>query len=266
MPRDVRALRLSTETIGPGHHVHTVGNPGASGALWVYTTGTVRTEVYNFKDFAVNGKNGKNNVEASGFETQSAISPGDSGSPVVNDHGDVVGVNFCISSDVKGVTYCIHVSEVKKLLGNFTGSSVDKYSVAMHLRDQGVTYLHRGEYETAVELLKEAIRIDPSNYVSYNERGAAYTFLDKDPEAIRDFNRSIVLNPKYAVAYRNRGSAYFRLGKFQEAIADFTRALQLNDRYARAYRGRGDVYTKLGKTREAQEDYKKAIELEQASK
>lgn len=270
MPKDTQHLRLSADPLGPGERVHTVGNPGYSEALWVYTSGSVRTEVFTYKNFQINDQQ---KVEARGFETQSAINPGDSGSPVVNDKGEVVGVNFAINTKSRGITYCIHVSEVKEILGfgpgmvNSPSSGGDSpILVALRLREQAGAAMRKGEYGTAVDLLSVAIRVDPSDYLNYNERGAAYTYLDKDSEAIKDFSKVIALNPKHFVAYRSRGAAQFRLGKHQEAIADFTKAIQLNDKYARAYRGRGDAYTKLGKTKEAQEDYKKAIELEQVSK
>lgn len=261
IPRQANQMKLATEEIAQGDRIHTVGNPGASSALWVYTTGSIRSTASPFKETV-----GGQRFQAQMFAAQLPYNPGDSGGPVVNDKGELVGVNSLYKKDVRDFSLCVHVSEVQNILGRVSGGGTDPLSVAVKIRDQGIDYLRQGEYATAVELLNEAIRMDPSNHVSYNERGAAYTFLDKDLEAIRDFNRTIALNPKYAVAYRNRGAAHFRLGKLQEAVADFSQAIQLNDRYARAYRGRGDVYTKLGKTREAQEDYKKAIELEQASK
>src|SRR5882762_3736971 len=48
IPEDVLELKISSEGATPGDTVHSVGNPGVSGALWVYTSGSVRS-VYKKK-------------------------------------------------------------------------------------------------------------------------------------------------------------------------------------------------------------------------
>ena len=56
-----------------------MGNPGASDAYWVYTSGAI-SQVYQ-KTIRYNTQT----VQARVLETQSPINPGDSGGPVVND-------------------------------------------------------------------------------------------------------------------------------------------------------------------------------------
>ena len=45
MPDGVPELVLAKASAEPGQSVHSIGNPGGSGALWVYTPGKVR-QVY----------------------------------------------------------------------------------------------------------------------------------------------------------------------------------------------------------------------------
>lgn len=137
---------------------------------------------------------------------------------------------------------------------------------ARRLREEGTALLKQGEYQRAVARFTQSIDLDPNDALTYNERGVAYTYLDRDAEAIKDFSQVIKLNDQSYVAYRSRGSAYFRQGKLQEALDDLTRAIELNTKYARAYQARGDVYTKLGKPKEAQADYQTAKNLEAANK
>jgi len=132
------------------------------------------------------------------------------------------------------------------------------------LRSQGTDLLRRGEYRAAIEVLGRAIQQDSTDYLAYNERGAAYTFLDKDAEAIRDFSRSIGLNDRFAIAFRNRGAAYLRQEKYTQALADFNRAIQIDPNYILAYRGRSAVQRKLGKAEEADADERQATKLQQA--
>jgi hypothetical protein len=134
------------------------------------------------------------------------------------------------------------------------------------LREQSSALIGQQNYQGALKVLNLAIAVESRDYLAYNERGVAYTWLDKDAEAIRDFTRAIELNAKAFMTYRNRGAAYLRQSKLDEALADFNKAIALNAKYARAYQGRGDVYKKLGKLKEAEADYKTARQLEPAKK
>ncbi len=274
LPDGAAELRLARDSVGPGDRVHTVGNPGASGALWVYTSGVIRTEVFRVRTKLgdVGKGEGTQTIDAQVFETQSPINPGDSGGPVVNDRGELVGVNSASGRGAQQVTLCIHVGEVKAFLEDGPApvrepaTAVNTTEVALKLREQGTSLLRQSQYQAAVDALTRSLNLNPRDHVAYNERGAAYTWLGKDAEAIGDFTRAIRLDKQFAVAYRNRGSAYLRQGQPQEAVDDLTQAIALNGDYARAYKVRGDAYTKLGKIREAQADYRKATELERAKK
>jgi len=111
VPDETFDVPLAKASPSPGDTVHTVGNPGASGALWVYTSGSVR-QVYGDK-FAT-GKG--NSVEAQVVLTQNPLNSGDSGGPVVNDRGKLVAINCIVHGDADLVSVCIDVSEVQKLL------------------------------------------------------------------------------------------------------------------------------------------------------
>jgi S1-C subfamily serine protease len=86
-PPGVTALKLAEREPRPAERVHSVGNPEASDALWVYSTGAVR-QVYR-KEWRV-GTGPLRSARV--VESQSPINPGDSGGPVVNDAGAVVAV------------------------------------------------------------------------------------------------------------------------------------------------------------------------------
>src|SRR4029078_12751795 len=99
-----------------GQRVHSVGNPGASGALWVYAPGVVRT--FYHKKWLSKSEEGEapSEHEADVIETQSPTNHGDSGGPLVNDRGELVGVTQGGKRDELGsVRQCIDVSEVKKV-------------------------------------------------------------------------------------------------------------------------------------------------------
>lgn len=111
-----QSIRLARESVGPGQRVHSVGNPGGSGALWVYTAGTVR-QVYRKQWKAQNGAEILD-LDSQVVETQSPTNPGDSGGPLVNDKGELVAVTQGGSANAQLLSLFIDVSEVKTLLAS----------------------------------------------------------------------------------------------------------------------------------------------------
>jgi tetratricopeptide (TPR) repeat protein len=80
--------------------------------------------------------------------------------------------------------------------------------------------------------------------------------------AVRDYTEAIKLNPKNAESYNNRANAYSLLGKYDDAIKDYDEALKLEPKNARIYANRGAVKLRLGKSDEATKDLHRAVELE----
>ncbi|TWT34307.1 Periplasmic serine endoprotease DegP precursor [Blastopirellula retiformator] len=111
IPTGATAIGLSADGIGPGEDVQSIGNPGSTDALWVYTSGTVRS-VYQ-KQF----RTGAGEHDFKVVETQSPINSGDSGGPVVNNEGELVAISQAIAPKARLVSYSVDVSEVKDFLG-----------------------------------------------------------------------------------------------------------------------------------------------------
>jgi S1-C subfamily serine protease len=118
LPPDAKPLKLAKDSPRPAQTVHSIGNPGASGALWVYTVGSVR-QIYHQK-FRTSGRDGEEGfeVDAEIVETQSPVNQGDSGGPVVNDKGELVAVvqGHLEESKARAYSIFIDVSEVHALL------------------------------------------------------------------------------------------------------------------------------------------------------
>jgi S1-C subfamily serine protease len=120
LPDATRELKLAKESAAPGDTVHSLGNPVKSDALWVYTKGEVR-QVYR-KDMRYNGLH----VKARIVETQSPINPGDSGGPVVNSAGELVGMSTATVSDARLISSCIDVEEIRSFLNQTLESLAEK--------------------------------------------------------------------------------------------------------------------------------------------
>lgn len=112
LPETAAPVIMADESAGPGEDVDSIGNPGATDALWVYTSGTVRT-VY-LKKF----RTGAGEHEFTVVETQSPINSGDSGGPVVNTEGKLVAIAQAVSPKARLVSYCVDIGEVKAFINS----------------------------------------------------------------------------------------------------------------------------------------------------
>ncbi len=115
LPPGVLPLPLAKEAAQPGQAVHSIGNPGRSGALWVYTSGTVRTPPYKY-DWVSHGEGITLKHNSMIIETQSPTNPGDSGGPLVNDHGEMVAVTQGVNLGANSINLFIDVQEVRDFL------------------------------------------------------------------------------------------------------------------------------------------------------
>jgi hypothetical protein len=115
IPDGVPELPLARTSPDPGQTVHSIGNPGRSDALWVYTPGKVR-QVYNKRWKAKLDDKTVATFDARVVETDSATNPGDSGGPLVNDRGELVGVTEGGAVDAQLLSTFVDVSEVRRLL------------------------------------------------------------------------------------------------------------------------------------------------------
>lgn len=96
--------------------------------------------------------------------------------------------------------------------------------------------------DAAIAACNEAIRKNPLDAQSYNNRGIEYYKKGDSDRAIADFTKAAEVDPKFVVAYENRGRTFVALGRREEAIADFQRALSINP----SLQGIKDVLVQLG--------------------
>ena len=120
IPKGKKAIVLG-KPAQPGAEVHSIGNPGNSDALWVYTSGQVRANYYRI--FSTS-KRRRMQV----LETQSPINPGDSGGPIVNDKAELVGISQSFSTKGRLISHGVDISEIGWFLDKTRDSNKDLVS------------------------------------------------------------------------------------------------------------------------------------------
>jgi S1-C subfamily serine protease len=114
LPAEAQALPLAAESAQPGETVHSIGSSGANDAcLWRYTRGFVRNSYRcpNRKIFYL--------------ETDSATNSGDSGGPMVNDNGEIVGIVVSQDTRLRLVSQAIELRELRSLLEWYAADASD---------------------------------------------------------------------------------------------------------------------------------------------
>ena len=110
LPDGTEELPLADSVPDPGDRLHIIGNPNSVESLWVYAAGNVRQLGRTKLDPAAEAK------EVGAIVAQLPLSDGDSGGPVFDDRGRLVGVVSGKDAPQQLVGYLLDVAEVKKFL------------------------------------------------------------------------------------------------------------------------------------------------------
>lgn len=89
-----------------------------------------------------------------------------------------------------------------------------------------VGYYARGQYDTALEEIRKAIRIDPSNVDTYNVQGLIYMGQDQGRQAEDSFQRALRISPDNPEVLNNYGWFLCQNDREKDAISYFDRVLQ----------------------------------------
>ena len=213
LPSSTRPLTISKVAPRAGDKVVVIGNPlGLSGTV---SDGIVSA----FRDVRGIGKL---------IQITAPISPGSSGSPVVNAWGEVVGVatlnleggqnlNFAISSE-RIVSLWPNVLTTSSVARTNTNSGDGKPLTAQESFTRGVE-LYDGEYyETALGLFQQSIKLNPNSVSAQHYLGLTFYALKRYREAIAPFQAAINLD-------HNKNSIY-NLGRIYLALGDKSAALE----------------------------------------
>ena len=145
------------------------------------------------------------------------------------------------------------------------GSDMSNNNLAKEKFDEGMADFVDHNYGRCIDLLTQAIELDPQFTLALKSRGAAYLKLDKLQEAIADINAAIDIAPDNARAYHMRGLAHDKSGDLDGALEDFNQALELKPDYGAVYYSRANLHTKMGRPDLAAEDIQMVTHLSEVN-
>jgi tetratricopeptide (TPR) repeat protein len=118
-----------------------------------------------------------------------------------------------------------------------------------------------GHHEIAVEMIRQAIAINPKEAAFHTNLGTILQAQGQLDEAVACFERALALKPDWAEVHSNLGNVLQNQGKLEEAAACQERALSFKPDCAEAISNLGNVRQAQGKLDEAVECYQRALAI-----
>ena len=197
------------------------------------------------------------------------ISPGSSGSPVVNMLGQVIGVATLQAAEGQSLNFAVPSERISGLrigeLQSFTALSSEaqksKRAAAERLYSQGLAQLSRDDYGRAVAFFEKAAETD-SNYVeAWYQIGFCYGMIGRHAESLRASRQAAKLRPEWAEVYLNIGASSFALKEYRDAADAYRMATRLDADNADAQYAYGLSLGKLNRPEEEVLAYRRAVAL-----
>lgn len=197
------------------------------------------------------------------------ISPGSSGSPVVNMAGQVIGVATLQAAEGQSLNFAVPAERISQLkvtdLQTFsslnTETQKNKRSAAERLYSQGLAQLSRDDYARAVPYFEKAADTDPTYAEAWYQTGYCYGVLEKHADALKASRQAAKLRPDWAAVYVNIGASSYGLSQYKESVDAYRQAIRIDDGNADTQYSLGMGLGKLTRTDEEILAYRRAIAL-----
>jgi Flp pilus assembly protein TadD len=186
------------------------------------------------------------------------ISHGNSGSPVFNMKGQVVGVVTIRVMNGENINLALGASRFGALKQNDRLTSFDELTARASKEAQkpdslsdwwyrtGLNSLWLGNYDSALGYFETAVNKNPQRADAWIQVGFCKVKQGKNQDAIKAFEQALKLKPNSYEALNKLGDAYYYAGDNYKALESYKQAVQLRPDLAEGYYNLGLVYLELG--------------------
>jgi tetratricopeptide (TPR) repeat protein len=197
------------------------------------------------------------------------ISPGSSGSPVVNMRGQVIGVATLQAEEGQSLNFAVPSERIARMKIGITRdfasfsleASKNKRAIAERLYSKGLQLLSNDDFAKALPYFNEAVKSDPKYAEAWYQAGFSYGMLEMHEEALTASRTAARLRPEWVETWINIGASSFALEEFEEASEAYKRAVKLDQNNPNLQYALGLSFNGLGNRDEEILAYRRAISL-----
>ena len=125
----------------------------------------------------------------------------------------------------------------------------------------GLTYHQLGNDQKAIELISQAILINPKYELAHLNLGSILLGKNQYLKALESFDRATALSPDDVNAHFKRSEVLIKLRRYSDALNAFDKLIELDPKNYLVFYQRSEVFLLQNKMSEVINDYQKAIEL-----
>lgn len=184
------------------------------------------------------------------------ISHGNSGSPVFNLKGQVVGVVTIKVTNGQNINLAIGAARVRQLQ-----AGKRRLLAELTMRDKsgdpseslyktGLDSLWLGNFDNALGYFENAVNKNPARADAWVQVGYCKVKQGKNDEAITAYQHAVLLIPDSDEVRNKLGDAYYYSGRLMEAIAAYKEAVRLKPQSAEGYYNLALAYFENGNEHE----------------
>jgi tetratricopeptide (TPR) repeat protein len=203
----------SKEKVEVGTRIAVIGSPlGLEGTL---------------SEGIVSGVREMRTLRVTWLQVSAAISPGSSGSPVLNAGGEVVGIATATFTEGQALNFAIPAESAKSLL-----AEADKAEKPVSLSERakskdpladedGRAATEAAKAGNYTEMLKRGqalVKQYPNRYEPYLLLAEAYVGLGFGDDAIKALETAVKINPQSAEAWRFLAVCYKKRGRYEDTL------------------------------------------------
>jgi tetratricopeptide (TPR) repeat protein len=129
------------------------------------------------------------------------------------------------------------------------------------LMEEGKQAFNRGDYQLALQILDQAIHINPQCEDAWCGKSQVLYELQEYEKAIQCYDQAIHINPLFKYIWANKGKVLYKLQEYEKAIQCYDQAIQINPQFEGAWNDKGNVLRKLKEYEKAIQCYAQAIQI-----
>jgi tetratricopeptide (TPR) repeat protein len=259
-PEKVHWLEVSAEPPPVAQHVVVVGSPmGLEQSVSDGIVSSVR-EIPGLGTF---------------YQMSAPISPGSSGSPVVNMEGKVVGVATFQFLQGQNLNFAISGNSILDLKTDKPGQSLSEWTfnqsnqkaqLAEKLCRKGFSFSIDGQDQKALQYFKMATENDPNSTKAWYGLGYCYAGKNSHSDAIKAYKQAIRTNSTNEIPHFHLGNYYHKIGRYDEALETFKQVVSINPEFEAAYFNMGIIYIEAGRFDEGKEAFQNVVRINPQAK